>query len=369
MNKNLKSFLVLVVVCLSMINCSDGNDKFNNDMAHPLVSFNVKVGTVRYHGNIDQTTRKVVIGAIENQNVITGVEYKLINDKATISPNPEIFLGKWKPSQEVIVTTEDGTETVYTIEFPDYKEEVANIIFYDDFDKDGPLDENKWVAYYHGRKKGETKKDWIRSDEYCYAENGNLILKADLDGDLYKLGYVETRGKFWFTFGKVEVRARITQHPDGNFPAIWMMPEKPIYPPSGINTNPVSGEIDIMEHIKQEDCIYQTVHTNYTYNLGIKNPVNSTSVVCDYENYNLYGMEWNKDWIIFYVNGNETLRYPNLWLSNESEVWQWPFSEKSAFYLILNMALGTAGSWAGEVDDLNLPAIMEVDYVKVSKVD
>ena len=49
------------------------------------------------------------------------------------------------------------------------------------------------------------------------------------------------------------------------------------------------------------------------------------------------------------------------------KVMQWPFSEKSAFYLILNMSLGDTGSWAGAVDDANLPAIMEVDYVKVSK--
>ena len=41
------------------------------------------------------------------------------------------------------------------------------------------------------------------------------------------------------------------------------------------------------------------------------------------------------------------------------------------FYLILNMGLGgdREGSWAGPIDDANLPAIMEVDWVKVSKLD
>ena len=69
-------------------------------------------------------------------------------------------------------------------------------------------------------------------------------------------------GKVDFTFGRVEVRARIPNHPDGAFPAIWLMPQKsaPLY-----SSWPNGGEIDIMEHIRQEDVIYQTVHTHYTF--------------------------------------------------------------------------------------------------------
>jgi hypothetical protein len=48
---------------------------------------------------------------------------------------------------------------------------------------------------------------------------------------------------------------------------------------------------------------------------------------------------------------------------------QWPFREKSAFYLILNMALSrNPDGWAGAIDDANLPAVMEVDWVKVYKL-
>lgn len=363
------SILLFFISCCLNIDCASSNDnELNNGQKDPLISFLVKVGNIRYHGNIDQEARKVTIGSIENSYAITDVEYTLINDEAVISPNPSTFLGKWQKNQEVAITTKDGMKTIYTIELPDYKEDSEYTIFYDDFETAGPLDSKKWVSFYFERKKGETISKWVESNDYCYAENGNLVLKADLDGNIYKLGRVQTLGKFCFTFGKVEVRARITRHPDGNFPAIWMMPERPIYPPSGINTNPISGEIDIMEHVKQEDCIYQTVHSNYTFHLGIKDPINTTNVTCDYENYNLYSMEWNADEIIFYVNGVETLRYPNLRLPNESEVMQWPFSEKSAFYLILNMSLGDTGTWAGAVDDADLPAIMEVDYVKVSRV-
>lgn len=80
-------------------------------------------------------------------------------------------------------------------------------------------------------------------------------------------------------------------------------------------------------------------------------------------------MKWTEDKITFYVNGIETFSYPNLRLSNEDEVMQWPFREKSAFYLILNMALSrNPDGWAGAIDDANLPAVMEVDWVKVYKL-
>jgi hypothetical protein len=49
---------------------------------------------------------------------------------------------------------------------------------------------------------------------------------------------------------------------------------------------------------------------------------------------------------------------------------QWPFTKDSSFYIILNMGLGgNADSWAGPIDDTDLPAIMEIDWVKVSKLN
>ena len=33
----------------------------------------------------------------------------------------------------------------------------------------------------------------------------------------------------------------------------------------------------------------------------------------------------------------------------------------------MNMSLGSEGSWAGPADDMGLPAIMEVDWIRVSK--
>ena len=38
-----------------------------------------------------------------------------------------------------------------------------------------------------------------------------------------------------------------------------------------------------------------------------------------------------------------------------------------SFYLILNYALGGAGTWPGTITDSELPAKMEIDWVKVSQ--
>lgn len=331
---------------------------------HPLTAFAVKVGDTYYHGKIDQNTRRVEIGAIENANIITGVEYTLMSDDATISPDPATFVGNWRQEQTVTVTTADKKQTTYTIALPKFDDGMKNVIFYDDFDVNGNPDTEKWALC---QKAGSDWNDEMsESYDQAYVEDGKLILKAEKVGEEYKAGGIETQGKFDFTFGKVEVRARITSYPNGAFPAIWMMPKKYIY-----NSWPNCGEIDIMEHVKQESVIHHTIHTNYTYNLNIKDPSNTAQVTCDFGEWNLYAVEWTADKLTFFVNGQETFSYPNLKLEDEAEKMQWPFTKDSSFYLILNMGLGgdRDGSWAGPIDDANLPAIMEIDWVKVSKLE
>ena len=78
----------------------------------------------------------------------------------------------------------------------------------------------------------------------------------------------------------------------------------------------------------------------------------------------------DRGWFMFFVNALKTFSYENLKLANEEEMKQWPFTKDSSFYIILNMGLGgNADSWAGPIDDTDLPAIMEIDWVKVSKLN
>lgn len=235
------------------------------------------------------------------------------------------------------------------------------VLFYDDFDVDGTPDPKKWKPCSKGS--ADWNQEMSESYDQAYVKNGVLVLNAEKIDGVYKAGGIKTEGKFDFTFGKVEVRARLTRYPDGAFPAIWMMPKQSIY-----KGWPFCGEIDIMEHIRQENSIHQTLHTHYTYDLG--NKIGTTrQTVCDFTEFTVYGVEWTPEKLTFYVNGEETFSYSNMHLANESEMMQWPFTKDAAFYLILNMGLGENASWAGAVDDNHLPATMEVDWVKVTKLE
>lgn len=371
MKRKILLLLSMTLIGISSVACSDDEtDYIAPQKKYPLTAFSVAVKgaqadkTSYYHGKIDQSTRKVEIGVIENANTISGVEYTLMSDGATISPDPATFVGKWDKEQTVTVTTEDHKTTTYTIILTKFEEQVSNILFFDDFDVNGNPDPTKWVLCQ--KSSSDWNDEMSESYDQAYVQDGKLILKAEKVGGEYKAGGIETQGKFDFAFGKVEVKARITSYPNGAFPAIWMMPKAPVY-----GGWPQSGEIDIMEHVKQESVIHHTIHTHYTYDLGIKDPTNTAQVSCDFKDWTIYTVEKTENKLTFYVNGEETYSYSNLNLENEAEMKQWPFTVDNPFYLIVNMGLGgdREGSWAGPIDDNNLPAIMEIDYVKVTKLD
>lgn len=350
--------IVSLTFCMSLAAaCGDISGEETKD-AYPLTAFAVKVGSSWYHASIDQEAKLVSVGALENGNAIADVRYTLA-EGAAVSPDPSAFIGNWQQEQTLTVTC-NGKATQYKVFFPDWVDAEVNVIFKDEFDVDGIPDQTRWVLC------PKAGSDWnnqmSESYDQAYVEDGKLMLVAEKVNGEYKAGGIKTQGKFGFTFGKVECRARITRYPDGAFPAIWMMPQKYLY--SGW---PNCGEIDIMEHIKQESGIHQTLHTHYTYDLGNKTGT-TKQTVCNYWDWNVYAVEWTSESLTFYVNDVMTFTYSNMHLPDEAEKMQWPFTSAAEFYLILNMGLGDNGTWAGAIDDTNLPAIMEVDWIRVSKL-
>lgn len=359
-------FRLLYVLSLLtvLISCSNNKIDITTLKKYPLTTFAVKVGDSYFHGKINQEDKTIEIGNIERASSITDVEYLLEDENCTIEPDPETLIGKWQKEQNLTVTTSKNEKVVYKLLFTKLVSEDSNVLFFDDFLEDGIPNEEKWVLCQ--KQTSDWNDEMSESYDQAYVEDGKLVLVAELVDGEYKAGGIKTEGKFDFTFGKVEVRARILKYPNGAFPAIWLMPKKYIYP-----SWPNCGEIDIMEHIKQESYIHHTIHTNYTYNLKLTQEYPNTQMVnCNFNDWITYGMEWREDKLTFYVDGVETFSYPNLYLEDESEKMQWPFTKDASFYIILNMGLGgdRPGSWAGPIDDVNLPAIMEVDWVKVTSI-
>ncbi|MBN2486242.1 MAG: family 16 glycosylhydrolase [Bacteroidales bacterium] len=207
--------------------------------------------------------------------------------------------------------------------------------------------------------------DWSRylsnSYDHAYVENGNLVLKAEVRSGSYLTGGIQSKGRFFFQYGRIEVKARFTKMAQGAWPAIWMMPETPKYTGGW----PKGGEIDIMEQLNHETVIHQSIHSHYYDNLGIIEPKPNATTGYNFGEYNIYGIEWDNEQIEFLVNGEVTHRYRNLHLDDETDKMQWPFD--APFFIILNVSVGGPGTWPGPITNGELPAIMEIDWVRVSQ--
>lgn len=234
----------------------------------------------------------------------------------------------------------------------------SDLIWSDEFNTVGSFDTTKWS--YAERGTVAWNRYMTHTTDYVSTDGSNLLLRMDnavIPGDNvpYHAGGVKSIGKFSMRYGKVEVRAKFTQG-RGSWPAIWMMPE----PATQYAGWPGGGEIDIMEHVNNENVVYHTIHNASVTN---SNGGSTASKAASFSvnNFNIYTMEWTPNAIRFYVNN--VLQYT--YSRNASAGWQqWPFDVP--FYLILNQA-GGAG-WPGPITNADLPFSMQVDYVRVYSI-
>jgi beta-glucanase (GH16 family) len=138
---------------------------------------------------------------------------------------------------------------------------------------------------------------------------------------------------------------------------------------------PSCGEIDIVERVHfnvagggLEGILHariaqQSVHSHYVDDLKKKTPTPSVthSSGIDYNQFNTYGVELGPNNVIFSLNGKETLNYPR----TNDPADQLQFSFDKEWYLMIDMQLG--GGWAGNPNNSNLPAKMEIDWVRYYK--
>lgn len=251
------------------------------------------------------------------------------------------------------ITTNEKV-TVYVEE-----DNFVNLIWSDEFDTNGSPDGDKWTydigdgcpnlcgwgnsekQYYTSRSDNVTVKDGILKI---------TAKKEDYEGSEYTSTRMLTQGKFAFTYGRVEVRAKLPTG-GGTWPAIWML---------GTNITsvgwPACGEIDIMEHVgNNQGVVSSALHTpssnGATINHGDQR-INDVS-----QEFHVYQLYWNKDEMIFSVDDVEHYRYNPANKNNDT----WPFDADQ--FLILNVAMG--GTFGGAIDDNFSNSSMEIDYVRV----
>ena len=225
------------------------------------------------------------------------------------------------------------------------------LAFTEDFNGPG-LDGSLW-----GRI-GKGWSDWDRHmslrEDLVSVSGGQLHLHGVKNDDLKKdkrpmlTGGVKTQGRFAMKYGKVEIRCRFEAQ-KGAWPAIWMMPED-----RSVKW-PVCGEIDIVERLNFNDFVYHTVHSSWTKKKS-KDPLHSRRGKIDPDGWNVFGLEWTPEEIVWTVNGKVTHSYAKVGDDPLRYPWTKPL------YLMIDMQLG--GKWVGEVDMETLPVSMHIDWVK-----
>lgn len=229
------------------------------------------------------------------------------------------------------------------------------LVWEDNFNKKS-LDESKWSVIPRG------PSHWNRfmspEKDLITFEKGNVVLAGRVNADKakdtsrYVTGGIFTKDKYTFKYGRVEIRAKLGSA-QGAWPAFWMLPNDQPWP--------YGGEIDIMEHLNFDDFVYQTAHSYYTVTLGIKDkPAHGGTGKIKTDEYNVYGVEWYEDRIVWQINGETTFIYPRI-KTDQKE--QWPFTDQ--MYVLLDQQLGGPGTWVGEIDEAQLPVKMWIDWIKV----
>jgi beta-glucanase (GH16 family) len=229
-------------------------------------------------------------------------------------------------------------------------EKTWKMVWSDEFNYSGLPDSSNWT----------NESGFIRNNELQYYTSGRLENSIVYNGNLMIIGRKEpfvtanytsasitTEGKHSWTYGKADARIKLPKG-QGIWPAFWML---------GQNINqtgwPECGEIDIMEHINNEDIMYGTMHWK-----NEKHVSSGATTRCDVTKYHNYSIEWDRESVRWFLDGTKYHEVSIKDSVNSTAAFHKPF------YLILNLAIG--GDWPKNPDETTaFPDTMFVDYVRV----
>lgn len=230
---------------------------------------------------------------------------------------------------------------------------IWNLAWSDEFDGTS-LNTTNWTAEI-----GTGSGGWGNNELQYYTNRtqnlqvtgGNLVITAQKEnygGMNYTSARIKTQGLKNFTYGKIEARIKLPSG-QGLWPAFWML---------GANIDsiswPKSGEIDIMERVNNNASVNGTVHWDANGHAEF----GRVSGNLDFSQYHTYSVEWDANYIRWFVDGNQ---FNEILIQNgtgNTEEFQKPF------FILLNLAVG--GNWPGSPNaSTPFPSQMLVDYVRV----
>lgn len=247
------------------------------------------------------------------------------------------------------------------------------LIWEEDFNTDGLVDNSKWnfekgfvrnyeLQWYQeanafqekGRLRILGKRERLKNPDF---EAGSENWKKSREYAEYTSSSINTRGKFEFQFGILEVKAKIDTSA-GMWPAIWTL---------GVTKPwPANGEIDVMEfyQVKGEKTILAnaawadaTKRANWdeakiSFSQFLKQDPKWV------EKFHIWKMDWTEDYIKIYLD-DVLLNEIDLSKTLNPDGFN-PFHQPH--YILLNLAIGSNG---GDPSSTDFPREYQVDYVKV----
>lgn len=225
----------------------------------------------------------------------------------------------------------------------------------EEFDGTGVPDTNDWWYETGGGGWGNNESQVyvagaVNGEQLASISDGSLKIKAKkINGTVYS---IRMNTKRHWQYGWFEARIKVSDVP-GSWPAFWMMPQN-------FKTWPGDGEIDIMEYAistQGKNKSSSSIHCNaYNWPKGTQK-THVQAVANAATEFHVYALEWTASEMKFYIDGRQHLLF-----KNEGTGYNvWPFD--APFYLKFNMAWG--GNMGGTVNEGQLPATYEVDYVRV----
>ena len=228
-------------------------------------------------------------------------------------------------------------------------------LVWSEFFTDKNIDTNKWNIEIRdpGWVNNELQAYTDKQDN-IYIQKNNLVIQGIKENHgkaEYTSGRINTSEKSSWKYGRFEIRAKIPKQ-QGLWPAIWLLSET-IY----IDGWPNCGEIDIMEHVNNEDIIYGTIHSK-KYNHMTKTQIGGNMIIENLDlRFHTFGLEWNSESLVWFIDNNVYHKIDKKDYFDNN----WPFDNN--YFLIINQAIG--GFWPGDPGSNFRQTQFIIDWIKV----
>ena len=253
-----------------------------------------------------------------------------------------LLVGGWLSVVSCERDTKNEPPTYIESNLPSHLENYR-MVWHDEFDGSA-VDMSKW----NYRDEGNVRHYAVVSRRTISLDGeGHLSIKVIKDKDKYYVGQLGTQGIFETTYGYFECRAKMNKQ-IGPHVAFWL--QSPDLGKTGDSAKD-GAEIDIFEyHRKTPQIVYHNIHWDgYGANhkqVGTQIHWNGVD-----SGFHVFGLEWDADKYVFYVDGKETWRTSSA-VSKRSE------------YMILSTELT---GWGGDPALGTFPDEVIFDYVRVFK--